>query len=51
MSKKRAQAVYDTLTKTYGIDKSRLAIEAEGSSEQVYDVNNWNRIVIFVPGN
>ncbi len=51
LSKKRAQAVYDTLTKTYGIDKSRLAIEAEGSSEQVYDVNNWNRIVIFVPGN
>ena len=51
LSKKRAHTVYDTLTKTYGIDKSRLAIEAEGSSEQVYDVNNWNRIVIFVPGN
>lgn len=51
LSQKRAQAVYDVLTKTYGIDKSRLAIEAEGSSQQIYDVNNWNRIVIFVPGN
>ncbi|MDE6528047.1 MAG: OmpA family protein [Muribaculaceae bacterium] len=51
LSQKRAQAVYDSLTKTYGIDKSRLAIEAEGSSQQIYDVNNWNRIVIFVPGN
>lgn len=49
LSVKRAQAVYDALTKTYGIDKSRLAIEGAGSSEQVYDVNNWNRIVIFVP--
>ena len=51
LSVKRAQAVYDALTKTYGIDKSRLAIEGEGSAEQPYDVNNWNRIVIFVPAN
>ncbi len=51
LSVKRAQAVYDALTKTYGIDKSRLAIEGEGSTEQPYDVNNWNRIVIFVPAN
>lgn len=51
LSQKRAQAVYDTLTKTYGIDASRLSIEAEGSAVQPYNVNNWNRIVIFVPGN
>lgn len=51
LSQKRAQAVYDALTKTYGISKDRLAIEAEGSASQPYDVNNWNRIVIFVPGN
>lgn len=51
LSQKRAQAVYDALTKTYGIDKSRLAVEGEGSTEQIYDVNNWNRIVIFVPAN
>ena len=29
----------------------RLSYDAEGSSQQPYDVNNWNRIVIFVPGN
>ena len=51
LSQKRAQAVFDALTKTYGIDPSRLAMEAEGSSTQPYDVNNWNRIVIFTPGN
>ena len=51
LSQKRAQAVYDALTKTYGVNPSRLSIEAEGSSTQPYDVNNWNRIVIFVPGN
>lgn len=51
LSQKRSQAVYDILTKTYGVDKSRLAIEAEGSSQQLYNVNSWNRIVIFVPGN
>jgi len=51
LSQKRAQAVFDALTKTYGIDARRLSIEAEGSSVQPYKVNNWNRIVIFVPGN
>lgn len=49
LSEKRAQAVYDALTKKYGVDPSRLATEGEGSATQVYDTNNWNRIVIFVP--
>jgi len=49
LSKRRAQAVYDALTKTYGIKGNRLAIEAKGSSVQPYDTNNWNRIVIFIP--
>ena len=51
LSGRRAQAVYDTLTKTYGINANRLSIDAEGSSTQPYDTNDWNRIVIFVPGN
>lgn len=51
LSAKRAQAVYDALTKTYGINKARLAMQAEGSETQVYEDNNWNRIVIFVPQN
>ncbi len=49
LSQRRAQAVYDALTNTYGISGKRLAIDAEGSASQPYDVNNWNRIVIFVP--
>ncbi len=31
----------------YGIDSSRLVLEAAGSNTQVYDTNDWNRIVIF----
>lgn len=51
LSERRAQAVYDILTKTYGIKADRLSIDAEGSSTQPYSTNDWNRIVIFVPGN
>ncbi len=47
LSKRRAQAVYDVLTRTYGISPDRLSIVAEGSDKQPYDTNNWNRIVIF----
>jgi len=49
LSKRRAQAVYDALTKNYGIDGKRLSINAEGSSVQPYKTNDWNRIVIFAP--
>ncbi len=47
LSERRAQAVYNILTKEYGIAADRLSMVAEGSDSQVYDVNNWNRIVIF----
>ena len=47
LSKRRAQAVNDALVNKYGINPDRLAISAEGSDVQPYDVNNWNRIVIF----
>lgn len=47
LSQRRAQAVADMLVKEYGIDASRLSIQAEGSSVQPYPENNWNRIVIF----
>lgn len=51
LSERRAKAVYDVLTKTYGINANRLSIDAKGSSSQPYSTNDWNRIVIFVPGN
>lgn len=47
LSKRRAEAVRDMLVNKYGINPDRLSIQAEGSSVQPYDVNNWNRIVIF----
>jgi len=47
LSKRRAQVVYDTLVNKYGINPDRLAMQAEGSDVQPYDINNWNRIVIF----
>lgn len=47
LSQRRAQAVYDALVNEYGINPDRLSIQAEGSDVQPYDVNNWNRIVIF----
>ena len=33
----------------YGINPNRLSIQAEGSDSQVYETNDWNRIVIFAP--
>lgn len=47
LSKRRAEAVRDVLVNKYGINPDRLSIDAEGSEVQPYDVNNWNRIVIF----
>lgn len=47
LSERRAQAVADILVGDYGIDANRLVLEAAGSNTQVYDTNDWNRIVIF----
>lgn len=48
LSRLRAQNVYDVLV-DYGINANRLSIQAEGSNTQLYDTNDWNRIVIFAP--
>ena len=47
ISEKRAQNVYNLLVNKYGIAADRLSVVAEGSENQVYDENNWNRVVIF----
>ncbi|MBD5323584.1 MAG: OmpA family protein [Bacteroides sp.] len=47
LSQRRAQAVVDALVNKYGVDSSRLTINANGSDTQPYSENNWNRIVIF----
>ncbi|MBO5272451.1 MAG: OmpA family protein [Muribaculaceae bacterium] len=49
LSRQRAQNVYDVLVDEYGINPNRLSIQAEGSDSQVYETNDWNRIVIFAP--
>ena len=46
LSQKRADNVAAAL-EGYGIAKDRIIIKAQGSDTQVYDTNNWNRIVIF----
>lgn len=49
LSRERAQNVYNALVGDYGINSNRLSIQAEGSNTQLYDTNDWNRIVIFAP--
>lgn len=47
LSKKRADAVYNELTKKYGINPNRPTVKYDGSDVQPYSTNDWNRIVIF----
>ena len=47
LSKKRADAVANALVEKYGISKDRLTVKYDGSNEQPYSTNDWNRIVIF----
>lgn len=47
LSEKRAKNVCKLLVDKYGIAEDRLSVVAEGSDSQVYDENNWNRVVIF----
>lgn len=47
LSEKRAKAVAKELTDKYGVSSSRISTEWKGDTEQPYDVNEWNRVVIF----
>ncbi len=47
LSQRRAQTVADILVNSYGINPERLSVVGEGSDTQIYEQNNWNRIVIF----
>jgi outer membrane protein OmpA-like peptidoglycan-associated protein/opacity protein-like surface antigen len=49
LSQRRAQAVLQALTNTYGINADRLSIQPQGSTTQPYPTNSWNRIVLFSP--
>lgn len=47
LSERRANAVKDILVNEYGIDESRIVVDAKGSSVQPFERNEWNRVVIM----
>ena len=47
LSEQRAKAVFDILTTKYGISSSRITTEASGDREQPFQIDAWNRVVIF----
>jgi len=47
LSEKRAKAVAKELTTKYNIPSQNIVVEWQGSEEQPYPENNWNRVVIM----
>lgn len=47
ISEQRAKAVADILVNKYGISRSRITEEASGDREQPFQIDAWNRVVIF----
>lgn len=47
LSEKRANAVAEILMNQYGISSDMIDVQYKGSSEQLYDTNEWNRIVVM----
>ena len=47
LSERRANAVKDILVNEYGVDESRIVVDAKGSSVQPFERNEWNRVVIM----
>lgn len=48
ISKKRAQIVADTLVEKYGIDSSRISIDAKGDTEQPHEEQILNRVSVCI---
>ncbi|MDR0742897.1 MAG: OmpA family protein [Tannerella sp.] len=47
LSERRAKAVAKRLTDQYGIPTEKISIEWKGDTQQPYEINNWNRVVIM----
>ena len=47
LSERRARAVAKRLNEKYGIPTEKISIEWKGDTQQPYDINNWNRVVIM----
>ena len=48
LSVRRAEAVKKVIVDKYGIGTDRIDVLGVGDTEQLYNDNNWNRVVIFV---
>jgi outer membrane protein OmpA-like peptidoglycan-associated protein len=48
LSERRAKTVARALTDKYGINPLRVSINWEGDRIQPFEINEWNRVVIFV---
>ena len=51
LSEQRAQAVADILINKYGIASDRINVQASGDREQPFQIDAWNRVVIFTANN
>jgi len=47
LSEQRAKAVADILVNKYGISRSRITEAADGDKAQPFQIDAWNRVVIF----
>ncbi|MDR3252296.1 MAG: OmpA family protein [Tannerella sp.] len=47
LSERRAKAVAKRLSEKYGIPTEKISIEWKGDTQQPYEINNWNRVVIM----
>lgn len=48
ISERRAKAVAEVLIQRYNINPMRISISWSGSEIQPFQINNWNRVVVFV---
>lgn len=51
LSEQRAKAVADILINKYGIAKDRITVAADGDKEQPFQIDAWNRVVVFTAHN
>ena len=47
MSERRADAVAKILIEKYGIAPTRITTQASGDKVQPFQIDAWNRVVIF----
>lgn len=48
LTERRAENIVRILNENYGISKDRITSKAYGSTEQVYDNNDWNRVAVII---